>query len=162
MAFVALSDRARARMAEASCPRYYWDLCTAQEYASRGETPFTPAMSTLFALKASLALMAREGLPAIVERHRSMAAQLRKGLRDLGLALFAEDAVASPTVTAAYAPEGSSAAELRQRLISEHGLVVATGQGAYKDRLLRIAHMGLCTSEDIQGVLAALRAVVRR
>jgi aspartate aminotransferase-like enzyme len=162
MAFVALSNRAWLRIAQARCPRYYWDLELAQKYASRGETPFTPAVSTLYGLRASLAAMSREGLPAIAERHRLLANHIRSGLRELGLRLFAEDAVASPTVTAVYTPDGLAATELRNRLATEHDVVVATGQGVYKESVLRIAHMGFCNHKDIEAVLTALRAVLHR
>ena len=57
---------------------------------------------------------------------------------------------------------GVGAAELRERLTREHGVVVATGQGAYRQTILRIAHMGFCTPDDIEVVLEALRDVLRR
>ena len=160
LAFVGVSPPAWQQVAQARCPRYYWDLITARDYAMRGQTPFTPGLPALYALRTSLAVMAEEGLPAIVARHRHMAGHLRSGLQGLGLRLMAEDAVASPTVTAVYAPAGLAATELQKRLAQEHGVVVATGQGEFKERLLRIAHMGFCTLKDLDGVLAALEAVL--
>jgi aspartate aminotransferase-like enzyme len=47
-----------------------------------------------------------------------------------------------------------------QRLLAQQGVVVATGQGPLKDRILRIAHMGYCTEEHIDGVLNALQSVL--
>jgi aspartate aminotransferase-like enzyme len=160
LAFIGVSQRAWAKVSEATCPRYYWDLSTARDYAETEQTPFTPAVSTLFALQAALLRMREEGLAAIVERHRQLAQQLRAGLRQLDLRPLATDADASPTVTAVCLPEGVSAVEVRRRLAAEHGLAVAVGKGALKDGVLRIAHMGHCSAADIDVVLAALGQVM--
>jgi aspartate aminotransferase-like enzyme len=162
LAFVGVSQRAWERMAEARCPRFYWDLRTARTYAAKGQTPFTPAVSALFGLREALRRMREEDLPAIVERHRSLAAQTRKGLQALGLRPLAAEASASPTVTAVHVPAGVSAVELRGWLWSEHGVAVAAGMGAAKDRVLRVAHMGYCTPADIDNVLLALGTVLEQ
>jgi aspartate aminotransferase-like enzyme len=160
LAFVGVGQRAWARIAQATCPRFYWDLVSARSYADKGQTPFTPAVSTLFALQASLLRMRREGLGAIAERHRQLRKRLREGLARMGLGLLAGDAVASPTVTAACLPAGVSAIEVKRELAAEHGVAVATGKGVLKDRVLRIAHMGYCTRADIDAVLVALGSVL--
>jgi aspartate aminotransferase-like enzyme len=63
-------------------------------------------------------------------------------------------------MTAVHVPEGVSALEVKRRLLAEHGIAIAAGVGASKDRLLRIAHMGYCGSADIEEVLDALEAVL--
>jgi aspartate aminotransferase-like enzyme len=156
LAFVGVSARAWEQVSLARCPRYYWDLTSAREYASKGQTPFTPALSAMYGLCAALRSMSREGLPAIVARHLSLRDQLRAGLRALGLRLFAEDACASPTVTAVWLPSGVSAEEIRLEM-ARRGVAVAAGMGAFKDQLLRIAHLGHCSPGDIEQVLGALR-----
>jgi len=147
-------------MAEARCPRYYWDLRAARASAARGQTPYTPAVSALFGLRAALRLMAAEGLPAIVQRHNLVAAHTRRGLRALGLRLFAAEDCASPTVTALYVPDGTSAVAIKHRLLDEFGIAVAAGMGSFKEQVLRIAHMGYCTTSDIDNVLLALDTVL--
>jgi aspartate aminotransferase-like enzyme len=161
LAFVGVSQRAWARIGKAECPCFYWDLSVARDYAAERQTPFTPAVSTLFALHAALARMQQEGLTAIVERHRRLARQLRDGVRELGLRLLVSDAEASPTVTAVCLPEGVFAADVKRELAVSHNVAVATGNGALKNSVLRIAHMGYCRTEDIDAVLAALKTVLR-
>ncbi|MBM4429206.1 MAG: alanine--glyoxylate aminotransferase family protein [Chloroflexi bacterium] len=160
LALMGVGPRAWEAMAQARCPRFYWDLGTARRYAGKGQTPFTPAVSVLYALRAALVMMSQEGLSAIVARHQRLAAQLREGLKDLGLQLFTEEKCASPTVTAVCTPEGVAATEVQRALREKHHVVVAAGMGAYKERVLRIAHMGYCSSADIEQVLAALRVVL--
>jgi aspartate aminotransferase-like enzyme len=161
LALMGVGPRAWEAMAHARCPRFYWDLAAARRYAGKGQTPFTPAVSALYALRVSLAMMEEEGLPAIVARHRRLAAQLREGLKELGLRLFADEGYASPTLTAVYVPEGVSATDVVRVLREEHNIVVAAGMGSYKERVLRIAHMGYCSNADIDQVLVALRAVLK-
>ena len=161
LAFVGVSSRAWDFMPEARCPRFYWDLASARTFAAKGQTPFTPALSILYALRASLACMVKEGLPAIVARHRHLAEQLRNGLQALGLRLFAAEGYASPTVTAVYMPAGVSATEVQRNLMVRYGLAVAAGMGPFKDRVQRIAHLGYCSSADIENVLAALQEVLQ-
>jgi len=161
LAFIGVSTRAWEHMQHARCPRFYWDLTSARTFAERGQTPFTPAVSTLRALHASLTRMAKEGLSAIVARHIALGEQMRNGLEALGLRLFATRECASPTVTAVYMPEAISALEVQHCLRAEYNIAVATGPGRFKDRVLRIAHMGYCSPADIDDVLTALKKVLR-
>jgi aspartate aminotransferase-like enzyme len=159
LAFVGVSQRAWDAMPEARCPRFYFDLAAARTFAAKGQTPFTPAVSVLYALHVSLRLMAAEGLEAIVARHRRLAAQTRAGLQSLGFRLFAEESHASPTVTASYVPEGITGSELKER-VAGWGVQIATGQGPFKDKLVRVAHLGYCSEQDIVETLAAIRGAV--
>jgi aspartate aminotransferase-like enzyme len=161
LAFVGVSQRAWEYIAQARCPRFYWDLGTLRAFAAKGQTPFTPAVSALFGLRVALRCMADEGLPAIAERHRALAAQTRNGLRALGLRLFAADGCASPTLTTVHVPAGVSAVELKRQLLVEHGVAVAAGMGSSRDKVLRIAHMGYCAPADIDSVLLSLESVLK-
>ncbi len=160
LAFVGINARAWEFVSQARCPRFYWDLNAAHSYAEKGQTPFTPAVSALYGLHASLRSMASEGLPAIVARHERLAAHLRTGLQGLGLRVFADQAVASPTVTAVCVPAGTTASEMQHRL-ADGGVEVATGQGLLREQILRIAHMGYCDSGDLDHVLRALGALLQ-
>lgn len=160
LAFVGVSPRAWERMAQATCPRFYWDLRAVRSFALKGQTPFTPAVSAVFGLRAALRMMAEEGLPAITRRHATLAMQTRNGLRALGLRLFAAEQCASPTMTAVRVPEGTSALDVKQRLLSEHAVAVAAGMGSVSDKVLRIAHMGYCTPAEIGNVLLSLEQVL--
>jgi aspartate aminotransferase-like enzyme len=161
LAFVGMSARAWEWAARARCPRYYWDLRKAREHAQKGQTPFTPAVTALYGLREALRSMSAEGLPALVQRHADLSTRLRRGLRALGLELLAADACASPTVTAVRAPVGSLASDLKRRLQAEHDIVVSVGMGQLKEQVLRIAHMGYCTPQDIDEVLQAFADLLR-
>lgn len=160
LSFVALSDRAWEASERARMPRFYWDLRKARAYAGRGQTPFTPAVTTLFGLREALRVMAGEGRDNVLERHRKLGRAMRLGIAGLGLELFAEESHASDTVTGVRVPPGRSAEELIRRLHDEHDVVVAGGQGLLKGKIIRIAHMGHVNETDVERVIEALRAVL--
>ncbi len=155
LSMLSVGPRAWAVMQRATCPRFYWDLRAARRYAARHETPWTPAVSALQGLRASLAMMRAEGLEALYARHRRVANQMREGARALGLELYADPAHASDTVTALRVPEGVDGEALLARMREER-VEVAGGQGALKGRVIRVGHMGYVDSADIDRVLRAL------
>ena len=162
LAMIGVGPRAWPWIERAKLPRFYFDLLAARKYAGRANTPYTPAVSALYGLRAGLELMREEGLEAIYARHRRLAAKTRAGLQALGLRLLADPAHASDTVTAAYVPEGCDGEALVERLAREHGLFVGEGQGKLKGKILRVAHMGCVDDRDIEEALVALERALAR
>jgi len=157
LAMVAVGPRAWEVNARARMPRFYFDFGRARDFAGKGQTPWTPALSVLFALEAALDRIEREGLEAVFERHRRLGSRVREGVKAMGLRLLAEGPHASDSVTAVRAPEGIDVGELRARLRAEYGVVLAGGQGPLKGKIFRIAHLGWVCDADIEQVLEALR-----
>ncbi len=162
LAFVTVSTRAWEAHAQATTPRFYFDFAAAQRYLERGQTPWTPAVSVFYSLDRALEMLVEEGLENVFERHARVAQMCRDGVRGLGLTLFADEAVASNTVTAVNVPEGVESAKLLGLLRTEYDLVLAGGQASLDGKILRVGHLGYCTEEDIQGVLDALEAALPR
>jgi aspartate aminotransferase-like enzyme len=161
LAFVGVSERAWKANATAKMPHYYFDLLSAKQYAEKGQTPATPAISLFYALEVAFGFIERERWPAIYERHQQIGDYTRSGLRDLGLNLFAEPTHASNTVTTVLLPPGVSEAELIKILRERYGIVVAGGQGPMAGTMLRIGHLGLVQKSDITALLDALRTELR-
>jgi len=104
--------------------------------------PYTPNWQGISALNTGAELILEEGLDACFARHEAAAAFCRKGLDALGIALFcAEDAVPSPTVTAAKVPETISWENFDVRLRAG-GLGVAGSYGPMAGKVFRLGHMG--------------------
>src|SRR5262249_13794093 len=95
LAMVAVGPRAWGAQARARMGRYYLDFGRARDFASKGQTPWTPALSLLFALDVALERIEREGLEAIFERQRRLGSRTREGVKALGLRLLAEGPHAS-------------------------------------------------------------------
>jgi aspartate aminotransferase-like enzyme len=141
VAIAALSDRAWTATESARMPRFYWDFAEARTWASKGQTPWTPAISVLYGLRVGVQRLREEGRERTWRRHAAIAQGVAAGLESLGLRLVARPEDRSATVTAAWLPDGIEwepfNAEMRAK-----GLVIAGGQGAWAGKILRFGHMG--------------------
>ncbi|PKB68422.1 MAG: class V aminotransferase [SAR202 cluster bacterium Io17-Chloro-G3] len=160
LAMVSLSKQAWEANEHAIIPRFYFDLAAAKQYLDRGQTPWTPAVSVFYALDAALSRLTNEGIEGIVQRHTDIAEMTRVGIKELGLKLFADEAVASNTVTAIQGPEGVDLGKLLGLLRTEYDVVLADGQGSMQGHVFRIGHLGYCSREDIHGALKALESAL--
>ena len=161
LALLALSERASAAARANPRPRYFFDVARMESEVAGGSTSYTPAIPVVFALRAALDLIEAEGLDAVYERHRRIAATVRQGAEQIGLTGLADATHASPALTSLLTPDGVSATELRRRLEREHALHVNQGRGPLEDRLLRIGHMGNVDDADARRTLDALAEVLR-
>jgi aspartate aminotransferase-like enzyme len=155
MAMVSVSPRAWEVNERATMPRFYFDLRKHRESASKGETPWTPAVGVAFALDEALKLIEAEGYEQIFARHAACGAAARAGLSALGIRLFADPAHASNTVTSAWVPDGVEWSTLSKELRSR-GLVLAGGQGSLTGRIFRVGHLGSVTVDDVLRALETL------
>jgi len=155
-----VSVEARQPHATAKMPRFYWDFTRAKNYLERGQTPWTPSVSIVFALAVSLDMMLKEGLSSIFARHARVAQAVRDGVKSLGLSLFADEKHASNTVSAIAGSNGLDIKKMRKILSEEHQIVLAGGQQRLDGKIFRIGHLGLVTEEDINAVMSALKVVL--
>ncbi len=162
LAMLSVSEKAWQAYARARMPRYYWDFEKARSYLEKGQTPWTPAVSVVFALHVSLEMILKEGLPGIVARHERVGQAARDGIKSLGLSLFAEEKYASNTVTAISATDGLDTRKLIKIMREEHQIVLAGGQLSLDGKIFRIGHLGWVTEEDIENVISALRVALPR
>jgi aspartate aminotransferase-like enzyme len=159
IAIAAVGERARAAEAGARMPRFYWDFGEARRWAEKGQTPWTPAVSVLYGLRVGVANLEAEGRERTWARHAAIAAGAAAGLEALGFSLVAAPEHRSPTVTAAWLPEGlewsAFGAALRAR-----GLVLAGGQGKWTGRILRVGHMGDVAWQEIDDALSVMAEIL--
>ncbi len=156
LAMVSFSSKAWQAHAKAKMPRYYWDFTKAKSYLEKGQTPWTPAVSTCYGLAAALDIMLAEGLPNIFARHARVANMARQGVKSNGLSLFPDEKYASNTVTAVKIPEKLDVSKLLQILHKEYNIVLAGGQDILAGKIFRIGHLGWVTEKDMEEILKAL------
>lgn len=160
LAFITFSERAWQAHAEASMPRFYFDVAQYRSYLEKGQPPYTPAISIMFAMDLALKKLLDEGMGSVFERHAGIGRMTRQGIKDLGLSLLPEESVASDTVTAVRVPDRVDGGKLNGLMREEHDVVLAGGQAELAGKIFRIGHMGYCTPEEIQDVLDALAQVL--
>ena len=161
IAMITMSGNAWKAYERSDLPKAYFDLASYKAALEKGATPATPAVSVVIALQESLRLMAEEGLDAILRRHRDLSRATRRGLQAVNLALFADEAHASPAVTAFRPPTRVDARNLIRVLRDDYDTIVAGGQGKLEGQLLRVGHMGFVTMTDIVAFLSALELALR-
>jgi len=160
LAMVSVSQEAWQAHSKAKMPRFYWDFAHAKSYLEKGQTPWTPAISTVFALLVSLEMMLKEGLPNIIARHARVGKVARAGIKSLGLSLFADENYASNTVTAVASSDGLDTKKMLKILREEHQIILSGGQQRLDGKIFRIGHLGWVTEGDIKAVILALKVVL--
>ena len=162
LAMVSVSEAAWRAGEKAKMPRFYWDFGSARKYAGMDpiQTPWTPAVTTVYALGAALKLLRQEGLTNIFARHARIGNFTRQEVKSLGLSLFADESHASNTVTSIATPNGVDAKKLLTILREEHQVVLAGGQAKLGGKIFRIGHLGLVTESDITQVTSALKVAL--
>ena len=127
----------------------------------RRSFPVLPPTHTIFALNEACKIILEEGLETRFQRHRIAGSAVREGLRALSLNLFADPVIASNTVTCIRNPRGIQDAEVRRRLLAEHGIMIAGGMGELSGTTMRIGHMGnTATPSCVLPTLLALEHVL--
>lgn len=154
LGFISVSEKAWKAYENSKMPKYYFDIKNAKNSLKKGETPYTPFVSLIYALEESLKIIKDEGLENIIKEHIRLSKALREGVKAIGLKLFVEDEYASPTVTAVEIPEERK--DLQKFLKNKFNITVAGGQDSLKDKIIRIGHLGYVDFLDIIAVISAL------
>jgi phosphoserine aminotransferase (EC 2.6.1.52) len=131
------------------------DLGNYLKYSARLETPYTPPINVLYALRESLRYILDEvGLERYVKLHEEKVRFLYGELGKLGFKPVPLNlGYASRTVTAFYSPinPGKVVDYLRQ-----NGYVISGGMWRIRERSIRIGVMGDVTLDDLRTVVSLL------
>lgn len=140
----------------------YFDFLEFERNIQKNQTPNTPAVSLLYALRVQADRIEEEGMKARLARHRAMAERTYAWCDELGLEILVKDpAFRSPTVTCVRCPEGFTGPQVASA-IRKHGFQIATGYGRMKEETFRIGHMGDHTVDRLEALLDALGKVLGR
>jgi pyridoxamine--pyruvate transaminase len=144
MSLMTVSDAAWERIrANPAAPRasFLSMLDWKEQWIDGDRFPFTPSVTELYGVEASVDELLEEGLEASIARHTRSAAACRAGVRAMGLELWPRsDDVAAACVTAIAVPEGLTDVQVRAHCRERYGVMISGGQGA--GNLVRIGHMG--------------------
>ncbi len=157
--------RAVERVRERRSPVQSWYLdlsLLAGYYGSERVYHHTAPISAIYALLEGLRIVEEEGMEARERRHREASAALLEGLAPLGFRPLVDEAFRLPQLNTVLLPEGiveAGEADLRRRLLLEHGIEVGGGLGKLAGRIWRIGLMGEnARPESVERLLTALRA----
>jgi aspartate aminotransferase-like enzyme len=156
LTMVAVAPRAWAKIEANPSPRFYFDLVKARDFATLGQTPWTPPVSIVYALDTALDLYFAEGPAAVWARHARYARAVRAACEALQLEIFSQEGSHSVTVVAANVPPGLDGDAVRRELREQRGVTLGGGQKELKGKIIRIGTMGDLSQTDILGMLGAL------
>jgi aspartate aminotransferase-like enzyme len=160
LAFISLSKKAQKLVESSKLPKFYWDLKVYKKSMEKTDTPYTPAVSLMVALKEALKLIQDEGIENVWKRHALLAEATRQAVKALGLELFASSP--ADAVTSVKLPDNMDGVKLYKIMKDDIGIQAAGGQAHLKGRIIRIAHLGYMDASDIILCISALEAALAK
>ena len=143
LAILCASDKALEARKSARCPRCYFDFEDMIRTNRDGFFPYTPPMSLIRGLRASVDLLLGEGLDNVFARHHRMAEGVRHAVDAWGLTLCATDPKwYSDTVSAIRVPEGFDGNAVARLAYLRYGLSLGLGLSKVAGKVFRIGHLG--------------------
>ncbi|MFM9939873.1 MAG: pyridoxal-phosphate-dependent aminotransferase family protein [Hyphomicrobiaceae bacterium] len=161
MGIIAASEKAWAVIRrESGMPRFYLDLRKARDSFDKGESTFTPPVSLVQGLDASLDMIHEEGLANVLARHARLSRGFKAGAVAMGLANFATAKQQSNTVACFHLPASIDGTRLIRRLYEKHRTVIAGARNRLQGKMIRLGTMGAITEADILTDLMHLEDVL--
>jgi len=164
LAFCCVSDRYLAGAGDAPARGRYFDILEFANYATKRQTPNTPAVSLFYALDAQMAAVGPTGIECRWARHAAMAATThgwveaqRKDGRLEGI--LAPCGARSNTVTVVKTREGADARTVVEK-VGTHGFTLGGGYGKIAATTFRVGHMGDHTVETVSRLLNVVGEVL--
>jgi aspartate aminotransferase-like enzyme len=142
LGLVAVGPRAWQKNETSKSPRFYWEW---KQY--RANNPFTPALSLMFQLEASLAYIHSETREKIFDRRARVAERIRELVRRSGMEIYAKKP--GNGITGVIPPQGFDIRRLIQRLELEFGIQISGGLGPLEGKMFRVGHVGHLSDEEV-------------
>jgi len=157
---ICISEKAYKRIETSDLPKYYFDIKRAKKSFDKSDTPWTPAVSLIIGLKATIKMIKEEGIENVIQRHKRLGEAMRQAIKAINLELLAEDNP-SNVVTAVKVPEGIDAQEIVKSLRNNDDIWIAGGQGHLKGKIFRVAHLGYMNQYDMIIAICALEKTLK-
>ncbi len=161
LAVFAISEAALERASTTEGRGYYFDFAEFEKNALKNNTPSTPAVALLYALKQKVDSIAEEGLEARFARHAKLNGMIQDWMAKHGFENFAPEGYRSLSLTAIDNSAGRlDVPAFIKALRAKHNILINGGYGKIKGTTFRISNMGNETEETIQELIDALDDVI--
>ncbi len=161
IAFAALSEKAIEACKKSDIEKFYFSFEKALGRYDEGQTPFTPALTTIIATNEASKLLKKEGIDNVIARHKKMKEAVAEGVKALKLEFFIDEEEArGNTVTTVLSPEGIDSGKIKKIMADKYGITIAGGQADYKGKIFRIGHLGDVDVLDVVTTFSALEMVL--
>ncbi|MDP0490499.1 MAG: alanine--glyoxylate aminotransferase family protein [Verrucomicrobiota bacterium JB023] len=158
LALFVTSERAQQRAAQVSDRGYYFDFLEFQKNHEKNNTPSTPAIPHLYALKERVDHMLAEGLENRYQRHEKTNQMLLDWGAGHGFEPLPPEGFRSKTLVCFKTPDNLDLSGWIKAVRNNHGLLINGGYGKIKGTTFRISNMGNETPETMKELFDALDA----
>lgn len=153
LATLAVSEKAWKVIDTIDAPGFYLNLQAYRKSLAANDTPYTPALTLIRGMKVAVDMINDIGIEKVWARTALLAEATRAAAVAMGLELCSKSP--SDSVTAIYLPDGIND-DIRKNLRNKYGCSVAGGQDGWKNRVIRVSHMGYIDPLETIGFIAAL------
>ena len=154
LSLASANDRAMKKAESVTNRGWYFDLLLMEKHRLKDSTPMTPVMPLIYALDVGLDRILAEGLENRFARHEAMAKRTQSWAIEHGMNPMTPEPYRSKTVSTLQNSHGWDVSALNKFLL-QRGMRIANGYGIWKDKTIRIAHMGEIQMSDVETLLAA-------
>lgn len=160
VSIIVLAEDAIERIYSHRTKCMYLDLKNALKNGERGQTPFTPAVTTLLQINHRLKeIKANGGVEGETKRIAEVAEDFRKRIEKLPFAI-ASDRMSNAVTP--LTPLTASAKTIFNILKDEYGIWICPNGGELADTLFRVGHIGAIRIEDNIKLVEALEDIKKR
>ncbi len=156
VATLSVSAKAWRRIEGCSRPRFYFDLLSERKGQKDAQTAYTPAISVIQAMKASLDFILELGIDGLIANAALQAGATRAAVNAWGMELFPR--IPADAITA-FVP-GVDPAAVIKIMEDRFGVLLSGGQGSLKGKILRIGHLGYFDFLETLGLIACLEVAL--
>ncbi|BDR92545.1 pyridoxal-phosphate-dependent aminotransferase family protein [Vulcanisaeta souniana] len=161
MSFIAVASGEAYRKADSvNHPSIYFDIKLMKKFGEKMETPFTPAVNYLFAIREALSMVREVSIENWIKWHVERGRAIVNALGKMGLEPFIKnDYHRSTTVLSFKYPQGISPDEFR-KMIYKLGVSLSDAMDDVKGKAFRIGNMGYLTRRDVLTLISSIMATL--
>jgi len=156
---LSVSDRFIEKSKKIVNKGYFLDILTYEKYYDKDQTPSTPSIPHMFALKKVLEIIEDEGLDERWKRHEEMSLITQNWALAHNQTLFPEEGCRSETITCINNVQNWDINKINDKLLSL-GYRMDRGYGNLRGKAFRIAHMGNIYKADLIDYLTEFDKVI--
>ncbi len=163
MSFIAIASEEAYKKAESiSHSSIYFDIRLMRKFAEKRETPFTPAVNYLFALREALSIIKEVTLEGWIKWHYERGRAIFNAIRGMGVEPFVKDDYSrSITVLSFKYPRDIDGNAFR-KFIYGIGIAIADAMDEARGKAFRIGNMGFLTKANVMSLISAIAAALAK
>ena len=163
LAIVGVSQKAMEQKKQATLPVCFFDFGDMIKMNAQGYFPYTPPVTLLRGLRASVDMLLDEGLDNVAHRHNRLAEGVRRAVTAWGLNNCAQEAQwHSDTVTAIKMNEGQDANAVIQTAYHDYKVSLGAGLSVLNGKVCRIGHLGWLNETMVLQALGGVELAMRK